>query len=567
MKLFIPVLFSDNSGKFCTSPSKILAAITGFGKLFNCEICEQTVTVTGVDDALVDGNQQATITVSINAAATDDAFDNVIFKTVNVIIEDNDTPDIRITSGDLSVSENGTTANLTVVLSAQPNSNVFINLSSNDEEEATVAPTSLTFTTDNWNNEQTAIVTGINDELLDGNQNAIITLSIDDANSDDAFDNVINRYESIVVTDNNTPDFTVSETDLFVDESGTAQTFDVVLTAAPTSDVVFILSSDATDEASVSPTTITFTAANWNSPQTVNVTGVNDLLLDGTQSANITVAVDAATSDDDFDDLTSKKVSVSVEDNDTPDFTVSETTLFVDENGSTQTFEVLLSTAPTSIVVFKLLSDATDEATVSPTTLMFTTANWNSPQTVTITGVNDNLVDGTQTANITVAVDATASDDNFDDLTTKTVMVSVEDNDTPNFTVSETALTVNENGTTQTFEVVLTAAPINDVVFKLESDATDEATVLPATITFTADNWNSPQTATISGVNDNLLDGTQSAIITVAVDAATSDDAFDLLASKTISVSVEGNDLYAFSISRISYWRITTHNASIRCPT
>ena len=36
--IFMPVLFSDNSGKFCNSPSKILAAITGLGKLFNCEI-------------------------------------------------------------------------------------------------------------------------------------------------------------------------------------------------------------------------------------------------------------------------------------------------------------------------------------------------------------------------------------------------------------------------------------------------------------------------------------------------------------------------------------------------
>ena len=41
-------------------------------------------------------------------------------------------------------------------------------------------------------------------------------------------------------------------------------------------DVVLNVTSGDTGEATVSPSTLTFTAANWNQPQTVTVTGVDD---------------------------------------------------------------------------------------------------------------------------------------------------------------------------------------------------------------------------------------------------------------------------------------------------
>ena len=48
--------------------------------------------------------------------------------------------------------------------------------------------------------------------------------------------------------------------------------FTVVLDAEPTSDVVLTITSDDTGEATV-PASVTFTAANWDTPQTVTVIG------------------------------------------------------------------------------------------------------------------------------------------------------------------------------------------------------------------------------------------------------------------------------------------------------
>ena len=50
---------------------------------------------------------------------------------------------------------------------------------------------------------------------------------------------------------------------------------------------------------------------------------------------------------------------------------------------------MVLNTEPTGDVVFDLTSENTEEATLSSSSLTFSTGNWNTAQTVTITGVDD----------------------------------------------------------------------------------------------------------------------------------------------------------------------------------
>ncbi|MBK8173584.1 MAG: integrin [Sandaracinaceae bacterium] len=56
----------------------------------------------------------------------------------------------------------------TVALGAQPEADVTIALSSSNTAEGTVAPSTLTFTSSNWNVTQTVTVTGASDQLFDG---------------------------------------------------------------------------------------------------------------------------------------------------------------------------------------------------------------------------------------------------------------------------------------------------------------------------------------------------------------------------------------------------------------
>ena len=67
----------------------------------------------------------------------------------------------------------------------------------------------------------------------------------------------------------------------FTTESGGTNTFTVSLNTQPTADAIVTFSGLDTTEGSLSPTTLTFTKANWFTPQTVTVTGVDDLVPDG----------------------------------------------------------------------------------------------------------------------------------------------------------------------------------------------------------------------------------------------------------------------------------------------
>ncbi len=112
-----------------------------------------------------------------------------------------------------------------------------------------------------------------------------------------------------------------------------------------------------------------------------------------------------------------------------PGFTLSKNISTLNE-GDTDTFTVVLDTQPSSNVVIDIFSDDNSAATVSPTNLTFTAADWNIPQTVTITGVEDDADLLDENVTITASINAAFSDDTFDALIDQIVAVTVADNDT-----------------------------------------------------------------------------------------------------------------------------------------
>ena len=76
-----------------------------------------------------------------------------------------------------------------MVLTSQPTADVTIGLTSSDTTEGTV-PAPLTFTSANWNVAQTVTVTGVNDDLDDGD---IAYTIVTTATSADTIYNAINR--------------------------------------------------------------------------------------------------------------------------------------------------------------------------------------------------------------------------------------------------------------------------------------------------------------------------------------------------------------------------------------
>ncbi|MFL2808424.1 MAG: Calx-beta domain-containing protein, partial [bacterium] len=193
-------------------------------------------------------------------------------------------------------------------------------------------------------------------------------------------------------------------------------------------EVKVALASSNTGEATVNPAELTFNEGDWNTAQTVTVTGVNDNQEDGHKSFNVSVSADTGSTSvlsiHNLDDDAEVKVAVA--------------------------------------------SSNTNEATVNPAELTFNEGNWNTAQTVTTTGVNDNQADGHKAYKISLSGGTATAEINLYNI----------DDDT-------------------------------DVKVAVASSNTGEATVNPAELTFTEGNWDTAQTVTVTGVNDDNPDGKQ----------------------------------------------------------
>ena len=107
-------------------------------------------------------------------------------------------------------------------------------------------------------------------------------------------------------------------------ETGTTATFTAVLDTQPKDNIVLNISSGDTGEVTLDIAALTFTNADWDTPQTVTATGIDDLLQDGSIVVTITVAVNDASSDDDYDAVVNVTTTVTNEDDELPDLVINE---------------------------------------------------------------------------------------------------------------------------------------------------------------------------------------------------------------------------------------------------
>ena len=227
-------------------------------------------------------------------------------------------------------------------------------------------------------------------------------------------------------------------------EAGGTATFPVRLWTQPSSAVTVSVSSLDTGEGTVSPQTLTFTGGSsgtWNTAQTVTVTGVDDSVGDGTVTWQ--VRLDPSSGDTSYNGLANLDVNVTTTDDELRP-NVGAVSGQATEAGGTATFTVALPSQPSAAVTVTVSSLDTGEGTVSPPTLIFNTSNWNTARTVTVTGVNDNVDDGTVTWQ--VRLDHSSGGSNYNIGATDVDVTTDDDDGAPGVTLALDPASVSENG-------------------------------------------------------------------------------------------------------------------------
>lgn len=506
----------------------------------------QTVTITGVDDDVVDGN--AVYSVVLGPVTSDDKnWDGVNGPAVSVTNLDDESAGLILSEPSNATREDGTEATFSVVLQSRPTADVSVEVASSDESEGVAAPSSLTFTPDNWNTPQTVTVTGVDDADVDGPVEYQVTVG-PVTSSDEDYAALESREVTLQNEDDDSAGIVIIADDVLeTTESGGKASFAIVLASRPTADVRLDVTSSNTNEGTVAPSSVVFTPDDWNTPQEVEVTGVDDDQPDGTQSYLVELSA-AISDDDDYAGIDPPDIMVSNKDDDSPGFTLSELSApSTSEAGASVTFELRLNARPSAVVSIGLSSSDESEGTVSPSSLSFDENNWQTPQTVTVTGVDDAVADGDQSFEIVTAA-AVSDDEGYNGLDPDDVTVTNLDDDEVGIIVSPTTgLETNEGGGTATFTVALNSEPIADVTIGLSSSDESEGTVAPASLIFSAGNWSTPQTVTVTGVSDILDDGAVE--YSVQLEAAVSEDpAYDgldaddlVVTNRSLEWSVEVN--------------------------
>ena len=540
----------------------------------------QTVTLTAADDndgtgesatithtsATASASEYSNLAASITANTTDDDAPAFVF--------DADPDTANDQSGPLQLNElSSSSANsddYTVRLSSEPTQTVTATITSGNTAAVTVDDTdgiaqgtqnTLTFTATNWNTPQTVTLTAQQDD--NGYDESVTITHAAATTTNSEYRNVSGNFTASV-SDDETPAIALSTTTLTVPEQDSA-TYTVQLATEPVGGSVTVDITGAADRLSASPTRLIFTTGNWDTARTVRITAANDQ-----NGENEMVTFSHAASGADYGSVTAAELVATSTDNDTPRLQVTPTTLEVDENSS-GTYRVRLNTQPTASVTVTVSGASgavtVDTATTSgdQNTLTFTTTTWSAQQTVTVAAGDDG-----NATNEMLTLTHTASGGGYGSLGTgarPSVQLEVDDDDTAGILVDADPNTANDQAGPVLLNELSTATNnTHDYTVRLSSEPTQDATVtitsnlasvtvgdtdgdslngVQNTLTFTAANWNTPRTVTLTAAEDDNGVG-ESATITHTSSTSSASEYTNLAATLTANTTDDDTPSFVF---------------------
>ena len=217
---------------------------------------------------------------------------------------------------------------------------------------------------------------------------------------------------------------------------------------------------------------------------------------------------------------------VGLVDDDARGATIDPTSISLDESASGETavtdaYTVNLKSRPTDTVTVTIgggdAAVSLSGDTLTNNRLTFTTTNWNTAQTITVTPVKDDNAVGE-----TVTLTHTLSGGDYAGIATDSVTINLTDSDTRNLVLSRPSLTLTEGDAAgMTFTVRLATEPSGSVSVSITGHSGTDLTLSSTTLTFTVDEWDDAQTVTVTAEEDD--DGVTDAVATLTHTASGGD--------------------------------------------
>ena len=351
-------------------------------------------------------------------------------------------------------------------------------ISSNNEENIAISPSSLIFTKDNWEEWKDIKVSLKNNEIDEDSLSVVIYLSpsgsgYDENNAQDLYltMNKPAKKLNILMSRDNTENLIEDGMKLNITE-GKSFVFHVGLSNEPTSPVQVkvvltdeqkgIINIDDNDDFTITPSVLDFTKKDQ---QTITFSSKNDSIYEADQT--ISICFDPV--GDGYNELV--VLDLEIIDDDTPGLALNSSELTLTE-GESAFLPVRLRTQPTAPVTVKVSTDNPEEVFVKPTTLTFSnedtdSRNWEYLQYIEIFS-NENQYNEND-RQITIFLDP--SEGGYDNSQSRKFYVTIKDkNKLPLFTLSIATVVLGGNILVWKFGI---KASINDIDIKFQNKEND----------------------------------------------------------------------------------------------
>ena len=456
----------------------------------------ETFTLTPVNDDVDETDE--TVTVS---GAVADAAAGLTVAEAQVTITDNDDRGVTVSPTELEVTE-GASETYTVALTSQPTEDVTVTVTVPAGTDVSVDEDPLRFTSTTWKEAQTVTVRVAADD--DALADETVTLTHEVRGGDYGANGVAAEPVEVVIIETDTP--TLSVSDARAGEASGQMVFAVTLSQASSEEVVVeYATADGTAEAGsdYSATTgkLTF-AAGTTATQEIRVSIADDT-VDEAEEETFTVTLSGALNATLAGGGTTLSATGTIADDDDPAVTVAfdRSSYTATEGGSAATVTVRLSGDPERTVEIPLTHTPGTGAGAGDYSGMSASVTFGSGDTermLTLTATDDAVDEEEETVTLgfgTLPERVTPGTQN-------TAILTLTDNDDRGVTVSPTTLEVTEGGS-ETYTVVLTSEPTDDVTVAVNVPEGAEFTAAEEKLTFTSTNWEETQTVTVRAARDD----------------------------------------------------------------
>ncbi len=342
-----------------------------------------TFTLTPTNDGIVEGNE--TLSVSGTTGVED-----LTVTGASVTIGDDDERRVAISPTSLTLAE-GDSTTYTVVLGSKPTGTVRVTISGTTGTDLRRSRSFLSFRTSNWNEPQTVTVTARQDEDAEDDTVTIVHAV---SGADYEANGVTADAVSVTIDDDDRVstgvDLSVSHTSFDEDASFTGVvvtgTLNGIARAEPTTLTLSVGASEdaateGTDYVAVDDLGLTIPAGRASGTAIFVFKPTDDRIDEPAEAVSITGATEVA-------GLEVIGTTLVITDNDERGVTVSPAALTLSE-GESATYTVVLDTEPTETVTVTPTVSGSPDVAFEPSSLTFTSTDWDTAQTMTISATED----------------------------------------------------------------------------------------------------------------------------------------------------------------------------------